>query len=362
MADFRSDTVTQPDDGMRAAMVSAEVGDAVFGDDPTVLRLEARVASMLGKEAALFVASGTMANTLAMRVHLAPLEEVVCDYRCHVHVWENGGVHAHTGAAVSAVRPRDHGERFITARILEEYVRLDHSLYHTPTTTLVALENTLNGAVQPLDEMVAVSDWARQRGVATHLDGARLWNAAAATGVELERYGALFDTVSVCLSKGLGAPIGSVLVGDAKRIEKARHFHKLMGGAGVRPDSSPRAGSMRWSTTCRGSRRRTKARRSSRRASLSSASRCPPARRRQTWSGLILQERGTMMASHERCARRRASRRKVGRTRRGPPSRRTRSALTSPPFASSRTSKPRPPKSRGSWPPSPSGSRGNDSH
>jgi|TARA_B110000208_G_scaffold170516_1_gene212105 threonine aldolase len=230
MADFRSDTVTQPDDGMRAAMVSAEVGDAVFGDDPTVLRLEARVASMLGKEAALFVASGTMANTLAMRVHLAPLEEVVCDYRCHVHVWENGGVHAHTGAAVSAVRPRDHGERFITARILEEYVRLDHSLYHTPTTTLVALENTLNGAVQPLDEMVAVSDWARQRGVATHLDGARLWNAAAATGVELERYGALFDTVSVCLSKGLGAPIGSVLVGDAKRIEKARHFHKLMGG------------------------------------------------------------------------------------------------------------------------------------
>ena len=228
--DFRSDTVTQPCDGMRRAMASAEVGDAVFGDDPSVLALEARVAAMLGKDAALFVASGTMANSLAMRVHLAPLDEVVCDYRSHIHVWENGGVHAHTGASVAAVRPADHGDRFITAAALEEYVRLDNSLYHTPTTRLLSLENTLNGTVQPLDEMAAASAAARAHGLATHCDGARLWHAAASSGTDVASYGALFDTVSVCLSKGLGAPVGSVLAGDAALIAKARHHHKLLGG------------------------------------------------------------------------------------------------------------------------------------
>ena len=227
--DFRSDTVTRPTAAMLQAMLKAPTGDDVFGDDPTVLALESETAALLGKEAALFVASGTMSNLLAMRLHVGPLAEVLCDHRAHVHQWEVGGIHA-TGAAVAAVAPEP-GERFLTAASVAAHTRTDNCLYHQPVTAVLALENTLNGDVMPLAEVDAAAAEARALGLATHLDGARLWNAVAASeGVAADAWAAPFDTVSVCLSKGLGAPIGSVLVGSAAHIDRARHFRKLSGG------------------------------------------------------------------------------------------------------------------------------------
>ena len=227
--DFRSDTVTRPTAAMLQAMLKAPTGDDVFGDDPTVLALESETAALLGKEAALFVASGTMSNLLAMRLHVGPLAEVLCDHRAHVHQWEVGGIHA-TGAAVAAVAPEP-GERFLTAASVAAHTRTDNCLYHQPVTEVLALENTLNGDVMPLAEVDAACAEARALGLATHLDGARLWNAVAASeGVAADAWAAPFDTVSVCLSKGLGAPIGSVLVGSAAHIDRARHFRKLSGG------------------------------------------------------------------------------------------------------------------------------------
>lgn len=228
MLDFRSDTVTQPTPAMMEAIASARVGDDVFGDDPTTRQLEEEVADLLCKESALFVTSGTLSNQLALRVHVGLLDEVLCDHRAHVHVWEVGGVHA-TGAAIAPTAPSV-GEGFLTADAIEANCRRDHCLYHQPVTRLLCLENTLNGAVQPLAQIEAATATARALGLACHLDGARLWNAVASSGHSAAAYAAHFDTVSVCLSKGLGAPIGSVLVGSAAHIERARHFRKLLGG------------------------------------------------------------------------------------------------------------------------------------
>ena len=227
--DFRSDTVTRPTAAMLQAMVDAPVGDDVFGDDPTVRRLEEETASLLGAEAGLFVASGTMSNQLALRTHVGPLDEVLCDHRAHIHTWEVGGIHALCGASVAPAEPLA-GQQFLDAAAVRLHARLDHSLYHQPVTKLLALENTLNGAVAPLSLITEAVVAARELGLATHLDGARLFNAAAASGEPLDGYGALFDTVSVCLSKGLGAPVGSVLCGSAARIDRARHWRKLYGG------------------------------------------------------------------------------------------------------------------------------------
>ena len=229
VADFRSDTVTQPTAAMLKEMHEAPVGDDVFGDDPTVLRLEEETAALVGTEAAVFVVSGTMSNQLALRTHLAPLQEVLCDHRAHIHVWEAGGIHSLCGASVAAAEPAA-GQQFLDAAAVELYTRRDNALYHQPVTTLLALENTLNGAVQPLSLITEAVTSARALGLSTHLDGARLFNAAAATGEPLDAYGRHFDTVSVCLSKGLGAPVGSVLCGSAERIDKARHYRKLYGG------------------------------------------------------------------------------------------------------------------------------------
>ena len=184
---------------------------------------------MLGAEAGLFVASGTMSNQLALRTHVGPLDEVMCDHRAHIHTWEVGGIHALCGASVAAAEPLA-GQQFLDAAAVRLHARLDHSLYHQPVTKLLALENTLNGAVAPLSLVTEAVVAARELGLATHLDGARLFNAAAASGEPLDGYGALFDTVSVCLSKGLGAPVGSVLCGSAARIDRARHWRKLYGG------------------------------------------------------------------------------------------------------------------------------------
>eukprot|EP00658_Telonema_sp_P-2_P066531 TRINITY_DN55535_c0_g1_i1.p1 TRINITY_DN55535_c0_g1~~TRINITY_DN55535_c0_g1_i1.p1 ORF type:complete len:421 (-),score=72.41 TRINITY_DN55535_c0_g1_i1:186-1448(-) len=239
LCDLRSDTVTRPSSGMMKAMVKAQVGDDVNGEDPSVNRLESMVAEMLGKEAGLFVPSGTMANQLAMRVHLRPLREVVCDARAHIHVWENGAIHALAGAGVNAVEPAN--GRFLEWSAIEPRLKLSSCHYHTPTTSVISLENTLNGACQPLEQIQEISARADAHGIQMHLDGARLWNLAVAdcdaTPCTVDNladraasYAQQFASVSVCLSKGLGAPIGSVLVANKEFIQEARHYRKMLGG------------------------------------------------------------------------------------------------------------------------------------
>jgi threonine aldolase len=228
LIDLRSDTVTRPTPGMRAAMHAAEVGDDVFHEDPTVNRLEERVADLLGKEAALFVPSGTMSNQLAVNVHTRPGDELLCDVQCHIYNNEGGGP-----AILSGVTCRtfagDGGILDITQ--LEDKVRPDDD--HQVRTRLVCLENTHNrggGRVYPLEKIQAIRAWTKQHGLILHLDGARLWNALVVTGIPARRWGELFDTVSVCFSKGLGAPVGSALAGPKDVIRQARRVRKLFGG------------------------------------------------------------------------------------------------------------------------------------
>ena len=229
MHDFRSDTVTRPTPAMRAAMAEAPVGDDVLGDDPTVKRLEEEAASLFGREAALFVPSGTMGNQIAARLHARPGEEVALGEASHSFDWEMGGLAALSGlqarplpaprgqvdpgAAAAALRPRAGGYR--------------------PACRLLIVEDTHNftgGAIVPVAHLQALRDVARDREARVHLDGARLWNAAAATGVPLATFGGLADSLMVCLSKGLCAPVGSLLVGDRTFIEDAWHARKLLGG------------------------------------------------------------------------------------------------------------------------------------
>eukprot|EP01102_Stenamoeba_stenopodia_P004149 TRINITY_DN1432_c2_g1_i1.p1 TRINITY_DN1432_c2_g1~~TRINITY_DN1432_c2_g1_i1.p1 ORF type:complete len:390 (-),score=95.48 TRINITY_DN1432_c2_g1_i1:31-1131(-) len=225
--DFRSDTVTVPTPAMKEAMMAALVGDDVYGEDPTVIELETKVAALCGKEAAMFCASGTMTNQIGLRLHLAPLQEVICDANSHIHQWESGGLHYHTGAAI---KPIVHEGHHLTAELIESNIVTDHSLYHKPITRVIELENTLNGKIFPMDELSKIASVAKKYDLRMHLDGARLWNACTATGNTPAQYCAFFDTVSVCLSKGLGAPIGSLLVGSRSHINQARHFRKIFGG------------------------------------------------------------------------------------------------------------------------------------
>ena len=226
--DLRSDTVTQPTPGMRAAMADAEVGDDVFGDDPTVKRLEACVADMLGKEAALFAPSGTMANQLAVRAHTESGDEILIDANAHIYYYEAGGPAALSGVSCRCLN----GVRGIfTAADVEAALR--PSDQHYPPTKLVCLENTHNrggGTIWPLERIREVAGFARRQGLRMHLDGARLWNASVATGIAERDYAVHFDSVSVCFSKGLGAPIGSVLCGSRDFIQRARRFRKMLGG------------------------------------------------------------------------------------------------------------------------------------
>ncbi len=226
--DLRSDTVTRPTAGMRAAMQAAEVGDDVFGEDPTVNRLEERVAGLLGKEAALYVPSGTMSNQIAIKAHTQPGDELLCDANSHVYLYEAGGPAVLSGVTCHVL---DGDSGILDVTQLDGKVRPLND--HVVRTRLVCLENTHNrggGRVYPLEKVQAISAWARQQGLALHLDGARLWNAAVATGVGLSTWGALFDTVSVCFSKGLGAPVGSALAGPRDLIQRARRVRKLFGG------------------------------------------------------------------------------------------------------------------------------------
>lgn len=213
---------------MREAMARAEVGDDVFGDDPTVLELESEIATLLGKEAALFTASGTMANQLAVRSHTEPGDEILVDGNAHVYYYEGGGPAALSGVMCRCLN----GQRGIfTGSDIEAALRPSDP--HFPRTRLVCVENTHNrggGKIWPMETLQEVANAARKHQLQLHLDGARLWNAAVATGVSEREYCACFDTVSVCFSKGLGAPVGSALAGSKALIGRARRFRKMLGG------------------------------------------------------------------------------------------------------------------------------------
>ncbi|MBY0527627.1 MAG: low-specificity L-threonine aldolase [Gemmataceae bacterium] len=226
--DLRSDTMTRPTPAMRDAMHIAEVGDDVFNEDPTVNRLQERVAALLGKEAALFVPSGTMSNQICIKAHTQPGDEMLCDVSCHVYVYEAGGPAVLSGVTCRTI-DGDYGVLDVTQ--LEGKVRPDNE--HLVQTRIVCLENTHNrggGRIYPLEKTEAVSRWARKHGLIMHLDGARLWNAIVAAGVPAAEWGKHFDSVSVCFSKGLGAPVGSALVGSREFVAKCRRIRKLFGG------------------------------------------------------------------------------------------------------------------------------------
>jgi threonine aldolase len=226
--DLRSDTITQPTPAMREAMAQAEVGDDVFGDDPSVSRLENTVAEFLGKEAALFTPSGTMANQLALRVHTEPGDEILIDGNAHIYYYETGAPAALAGVMCRCL-PGVRG--IFTVADIEAALRPADQ--HFSPTKLVCVENTHNrggGSIWPLEQIREIAEASRQHGLRLHLDGARLWNAAVATGIPERDYAAHFDSVSVCFSKGLGAPIGSALCGTRDFIQKARRFRKMFGG------------------------------------------------------------------------------------------------------------------------------------
>lgn len=228
VVDLRSDTVTRPTAAMRRAMAEAEVGDDVFGDDPTVNALEARMAQLSGKEAALFVPSGTMGNQLAVNVHTRPSDEVLLEAESHIYYYEQGGMAANSGCLANPV----HGERGVlpTDALLRALRGADD---HVARVTLVCAENTHNragGAVVPLARLQEIASIARARSIKVHLDGARLWNAHVATGVKLAEWCATADSVMMCFSKGLGAPVGSILVGSAEHVRAARRVRKRWGG------------------------------------------------------------------------------------------------------------------------------------
>lgn len=226
--DLRSDTVTRPTAGMRDAMLRAAVGDDVFREDPTVNQLEERVASLLGKEAALFVPSGTMSNQIAIKAHTQPGDELLCDVNCHIYNYEAGGPAALSGVTCRTLEG-DFG--ILSPDQFEGKVRPPND--HCVRTRLVCLENTHNrggGRIYPLESIKAIREWTRQHSLILHLDGARLWNAAVATGISPGTWAESFDTVSVCFSKGLGAPVGSALAGPREFIARCRRLRKLFGG------------------------------------------------------------------------------------------------------------------------------------
>jgi len=228
VVDLRSDTVTKPTPAMREAIAQAEVGDDVFGDDPTVQELESETASLLGKEAALFTPSGTMANQLAIRSHTEPGDEILVEANAHIYYYEGGAPAALSGVTCRCLE----GQRGIfTGSDLEAALRPADP--HFPRTRLVCIENTHNrggGKVWSIEEIRQVTATAREHSLQLHLDGARLWNASVATSVAEREYAMPFDTVSVCFSKGLGAPVGSALAGSKILIERARRFRKMLGG------------------------------------------------------------------------------------------------------------------------------------
>lgn len=228
IVDLRSDTVTRPTPAMKQAMVDAPLGDDVLGDEPTVNALQDRCAAMLGKEAAIFVPSGTMANQAAIRAQTRPGDEIIAHEGSHIYRYEAGGPAAISGCTFAFLRgPRG----MFDADEVEEAIRPgDH---HFPESTLLEVENTQNtggGAIWPMEQVAAVTAMARRHGLRCHLDGARLWHACVATGTTPADWSGHFDTVSCCFSKGLGCPVGSILAGDADTMHRAHRIRKMLGG------------------------------------------------------------------------------------------------------------------------------------
>lgn len=228
MIDFRSDTVTRPTPGMLDAMMKAKVGDDVFGEDPSINQLEALSASLFGMEAALFCPSGTMTNQIAIKCHTQPGDEVICERLSHVYQYEGGGIAFNSGASVRLVEG-DRGR--ITAGQVKESINPDD--VHKPSSTLVSLENTANrggGSCYNFADIQSIKEVCLQNRLKLHLDGARLYNALVAKNETPLQYGEVFDSISICLSKGLGTPVGSVLIGTKELIRKARRVRKIFGG------------------------------------------------------------------------------------------------------------------------------------
>jgi threonine aldolase len=226
--DYRSDTVTLPTPGMKAAMDAAPVGDDVFGEDPSVNALEGKAAAMFGMEAGLFCPSGTMTNQIAIRVHTKPGDEVICNWTSHIYQYEGGGIAANSGASVKLLN----GNRgLVTAQMVQEAINPDD--VHKARTALVSLENTANrggGACYDLEELKAIRSICDGHNLPLHLDGARLFNALIAKNQSPVEMGSLFHSISICMSKGLGSPVGSVLLGNTDFIKRARRVRKLFGG------------------------------------------------------------------------------------------------------------------------------------
>ena len=226
--DLRSDTVTRPTAEMRKAMADAEVGDDVFGEDPTVNRLQNRIAAMFEQEAALFVPSGVMGNQVSIKTHTQPGDEIIVEEESHIVVYETAAPAVLSGVLVKSI-PGEQG--VITADQIKKAFR--PKAYYLPRTRLICLENShgrAGGTVFPIDEMRRIRELALNENIRMHLDGARLWNASVASGVSFKDYARCFDSVSVCLSKGLGAPIGSVILGSNEFIDRARTYRKMFGG------------------------------------------------------------------------------------------------------------------------------------
>ena len=228
MIDLRSDTVTRPTEGMREAMYRAEVGDDVIDTDPTLEELQHRIATLLGKESAIFMPSGTMTNQIALRVHCKPGDEFLCESDCHIYNYEQGAFAQLSGLVAGTIQG-DQG--VLTLKELKDKIRPINE--HMVETRLLCLENTHNrgsGKVLPQAHVISVCRWAHEHGLQTHLDGARLFNASVATGLSLEELADPFDSVSVCFSKGLGTPLGSCLAGTKEFVARARRARKLFGG------------------------------------------------------------------------------------------------------------------------------------
>ena len=241
LIDLRSDTITLPTPAMRQAMAEAPVGDDVFGEDPTIRRLEQETAETLGKPAAVFMPSGTMTNQVALRTHTEPGDEVILSADAHIYFYEGGAPAAISGVMCKLLAGR---RGMFTAGELRAVLR--PADVHSPRTKLVCVENTHNrggGSVWPIEQIAEVADAARQAGLKLHMDGARLWNASVATGIPERRYAGYFDSVSVCFSKGLGAPVGSALAGGEEFIARARRFRKMFGG-GMRQGGIIAAGAL----------------------------------------------------------------------------------------------------------------------
>ncbi len=228
MIDLRSDTVTKPSQEMREMMAQAEVGDDVFVEDPTVNELERYGAELFGFEAAIYCSSGTQTNQIALNIHSGPGKEVICHEDAHIYKYEGGGLMRNTGSSVRLLR----GERgMMTAEEIEEWINPDN--VHLPVTAVISIEDTFNrggGAVYDFEEIKKIKKLAEKHNLPLHNDGARVFNALAENGIDPKTYGAQFDSISVCLSKGLGAPVGSLLLGNKEFIHQARRVRKAFGG------------------------------------------------------------------------------------------------------------------------------------